>query len=433
MTDVTGAAPGHRLGRSRRVHRAPRAKFRRRRLLVAVVIVFLVVAAVIGPSLGSALTNPSLGSSIGARFAEWTRTHGGNGVVNWVENLWYSHHQPKAGGAPPKGAIKVPTSSTQPAVSAVPHLPPPAPIVPPASPPLPGEGQWSPAGRTVGGDPAVYVTRLRPDPVHTSLVVGVAWMDTELLKAQLYSGSFIPGGGPFAFSAPVKPDAAATLVAAFNSGFQMSSANGGYYTEGRTIVPLRDGAASMVITKEGVPTVAQWGRDATMSPDIASVRQNLDLLVDGGQPVAGLNASDTTRWGATLGNQVYVWRSGVGVTADGALVYVGGPGLNITSLADLLVRAGAVRGMELDINTDWVHFATYDPPSGAPAAGGNGANLLPDMVGTPSRYFTSWWSRDFVTMSAVQSAGPPRPGTQATTRGSAPSGTASPARAASGH
>ena len=80
-----------------------------------------------------------------------------------------------------------------------------------------------------------------------------------------------------------------------------------------------------------------------------------------GQPVPGLNAADTTRWGATLGDQVYVWRSGLGVTADGALVYVGGPGLNITDLADLLVRAGAVRAMELDINTDWVNFSTYTP------------------------------------------------------------------------
>ena len=35
----------------------------------------------------------------------------------------------------------------------------------------------------------------------------------------------------------------------------------------------------------------------------SSVRQNLDLLVDGGKPVPGLNATDTTKWGATLGNQ----------------------------------------------------------------------------------------------------------------------------------
>jgi Phosphodiester glycosidase len=407
MTGVTGSAAGHRIPRSRRRRRR---WVRRHRVLTAFLALFVVFAAVVGPSLGTALTNPALGSSVGARLAEWTRTHGGNGMVNWIENVWYSHHQPKAGGAPPKGAIKVPTSTTQPAAAVVAHLPAPDPIIPPASPPLPGEGQWSPAGRTVSGSPTVYLTRLRPDAVHTSLVAGVAWMDTKLLRAQLYSGSFIPGGGPFAYSAPVKPDAAATLVAAFNSGFQMSTANGGYYTEGRTVVPLRNGAASFVITKEGVPTVVQWGRDATMTPDIASVRQNLDLLVDGGRAEPTLNPADTTRWGFTLGNQIYVWRSGVGVTADGALVYVGGPGLNITTLADLLVRAGAVRAMELDINTDWVHLATYGPAApDVVASAANGTNLLPNMVGTPSRYFETWWSRDFFTMSVVPTpvASPP--------------------------
>jgi hypothetical protein len=43
------------------------------------------------------------------------------------------------------------------------------------------------------------------------------------------------------------------------------------------------------------------------------VRQNLDLLVDNGQPVPGLNATDTTQWGATLGNEANVRRSGLGV------------------------------------------------------------------------------------------------------------------------
>jgi len=59
--------------------------------------------------------------------------------------------------------------------------------------------------------------------------------------------------------------------------------------------------------------------------------------------------------------------------------------------------------MELDINTDWVNLATFDPstPTGL-ASPGNGTDLLPlaDMSAGPSRYFTSWWARDFITMSA---------------------------------
>ena len=353
-------------------------------------------------SLGGALTNPALGSSVGARAAEWFREHGGASIVVWAENEWYSHHPPKVGGALAPGTIHASKVVTAPAAVTVPHLPAPAPITPIASPPVAGEGQWSPAGRLVDGLPAIYETMLRPSAIHTSYVVGVAWMDTELLRATLYSGSQIPGGGPYSHTAPISPTDATTLVSAFNAGFLMSDANGGYYTDNKTIIPLRTGAASFVVYKNGSATVAQWGRDATMGPNVVSVRQNLDLLVDNGQVVPAAYSPDPTQWGATLGGGLYVWRSGLGVTANGALVYVGGPGLDIADLATILVRAGAVRAMELDINTDWVNYSTYGPSTpGGPAAPTNGTELLPGMTGTPGRYFQPWWARDFITMSAA--------------------------------
>jgi len=47
-------------------------------------------------------------------------------------------------------------------------------------------------GRRVDGVPAIYETTLRPDAIHTSYVVGVAWMDTKLLRATLYSAVRFP-------------------------------------------------------------------------------------------------------------------------------------------------------------------------------------------------------------------------------------------------
>jgi len=93
-----------------------------------------------------------------------------------------------------------------------------------------------------------------------------------------------------------------------------------------------------------------------------------------------------------------VWRSGVGVTADGALVYVAGSGLSIVDLANLLQRAGAVRAMELDINTAWVNFSHWDLPYGAPATATDGTLLTYDQNTSPGRYFSPL-SRDFFTMS----------------------------------
>ncbi len=106
----------------------------------------------------------------------------------------------------------------------------------------------------------------------------------------------------------------------------------------------------------------------------------------------GLADANSGNWGGTVGNRVYVWRSGVGVDAHGNLVYVAGPGLNVDTLAELLRRAGSVRAMELDINTSWVTFTTYLPGANG---GVNPTNLLASMVRSPDRYLTDS-TRDFV-------------------------------------
>ena len=63
--------------------------------------------------------------------------------------------------------------------------------------------------------------------------------------------------------------------------------------------------------------------------------------------------------GATIHAAAYVWRSGIGVTATGDVVFAAGDALSAPTLAGLLQRAGAVRAMELDINRSWVSFMWY--------------------------------------------------------------------------
>jgi hypothetical protein len=267
-----------------------------------------------------------------------------------------------------------------------------------------GAGAWQPVGRRVAGHSAVYVTSLYA-PGEPGVVAGIAWMDTALLGARLYSGSESPGYGPWPFTAPVEPPAAQSLVAAFNGGFKFPAANGGYYDYGQTIFPLRAGGASFVIYRNGSATVAMWGRDAVIGPDIAAVRQNLTLIVDNSHVVPGLNIYDSAAWGATLGGGTNVWRSGVGVMPNGALVYVAGPSLNVVQLADLLARAGCVRAMQLDINPAWPTFAWYSPVGNELASPTNGTDLLVGMEGTPGRFFESWWPRDFIALEARPVAG----------------------------
>src|SRR6516164_2736018 len=146
---------------------------------------------------------------------------------------------------------------------------------------------------------AVYETTLVP-PGGTQ-PAGIAWLDTGLLAARLYSGSVSPGGGPYRFTAPIGPAQAATLVAAFNGGFKMNQARGGYYTEGRLIDPLRAGAASLVIYADGSVNLGAWGRDVTMSRRVVSVRQNLLPLVAGGRPTPRAGTPRWRAWGPTCG------------------------------------------------------------------------------------------------------------------------------------
>src|SRR5579863_7232363 len=99
-----------------------------RHKVLSTILALVVLLTPMWVSLGSALTNPGMGSSISARMAEWLRGHGGGWLVTRTENVWYSHHPPPVGGRPPQGVIPAHLSpTTTPPVSAVAHLTPPDP------------------------------------------------------------------------------------------------------------------------------------------------------------------------------------------------------------------------------------------------------------------------------------------------------------------
>ena len=84
-----------------------------------------------------------------------------------------------------------PPTTTTTTTTTIPPLAPPAALAPFAPGGPANEGAWTAAGRTVGATVAVYETQLVPP--EGSLAAGIAWMDTKLLSAQLYSGSKSPG------------------------------------------------------------------------------------------------------------------------------------------------------------------------------------------------------------------------------------------------
>jgi hypothetical protein len=376
-----GTSAGAERERGDSVEVVARLKVRRRvRRTLVVVLVGLVV--VVGWSLGSALVRGS--DPVGVKFVEWVRGHGGGGIVSVIERVWYEHHQPAKGGTPkggiPKVAAPIGTPTTATAVpTTVAYTPPP--ITPIATPALAGEGIWQPTGRLVHGHPAIYETFMRPDRVHTSLLAGIAWLDRRALRAVIYNGNDQPGGTGWQHGDHVPPSETPGLIAAFNGGFRLDMALGGYQSEGRVIHPFVTGRASFGIRTDGTVDLGTWGRDLQPTTPYTSAFQSLDLIVDGGTDVPGLTRDDHHRWGETLGGRVFVWRSGIGIDPRGNLIYAAGI-LDIVSLADVLRAAGATRAMELDINSYWVSFDTYLPSPNGPTP----TKLLPNMQRNANRY-----------------------------------------------
>ena len=241
---------------------------------------------------------------------------------------------------------------------------------------------------------------LRPDPAHTSYLAQVAWLSGDL-RYVLHPGSLEPGHGPWSQPDTIPAGSRTGLVATWNGGFKLQDSlagrYGGYYADGRAIGQLPNGYAAEIFRRDGTMTIGVWGRDAVAGdPTVVAVRENLHLLVDNGQIQTSINDGSGLAWGYTIRNAYYVWRSGIGVTADGNIVYAMGPALSVQTLADILRRAGAVRALELDINPDWVSFMSYQVIS-------DPANPVPIKLtnfGRPADRYYQPSSRDFVAVYA---------------------------------
>ena len=378
----------------------------RRRLAVGLAVALpLAVLSVPATSYVSALTAPG-SADWQTTSVEWVRDHGGGPLVDTVENWWYAHNRP-AGAAP--AAATLPThdgpagppaaGGTARPATAQPATAQPATAQPPALPLLAGhptlshEAEWVP-NPDGGATPALYSAYFRPNADYPSQIVGVAWMNQSLTSTHLFAGTAEPVPGTAPAAAQVPRDLRSRLVAVFNSGWKMADSRGGFYTDGKSLVPLQDGAASLVIDTSGRVTVGQWGRDVHLAPDVAAVRQNLDLIVDKGRPLDGLADNATGAWGSAHNQFQFTWRSGLGNDRSGNLIYVAGDQLTLAGLADAMTAAGVQRGMELDIHPKTVTFNIIHPSH----KGLDATKLLPAMVKPADRYLVPD-HRDFLAVT----------------------------------
>ena len=213
------------------------------------------------------------------------------------------------------------------------------------------------------GTAAVDTSSLDLGAIQPGVTAYLAWLRTGSIDLALYPGS----EGPGATSLPRGPEevpatGVGRLLATFNSGFYEEDSAAGFYTNRTLYFPMIDGLATLVRYRSGRVDIVDWRSGPRPSTDILMARQNLAMLVTGGR--ANPAVADGGIWGLTLHGAPAVWRTALGVLADGDLVYVAAPDQTASSLARIMVVVGARRAMQLDINPEWPIFVTYGAPGG---------------------------------------------------------------------
>ena len=365
-----------RLGRRRQ-----KLRKRKRRRIAA-----LIILATLAPIAYSYLTTMIKPSSLplSVRTLEWIRANHGAWAVNTVERYWYTWHAPKKGGP---ALETLPTLGT-PVRSGSAHRARkhhrlvrwrPSRLRPLIRPVLPGEGAWHKVSAGFARPAPVLVTTFRSEPDYPRIVAYVAWIDHTRTQLALYPGRYEPPNASPRGPIEVPSGQRGRLLATFNSGFTYKDGRGGFSVNGSTATPLQDGLGTVVAYRGGRVDVISWHGRSRPGPMVVLARQNLPLLVKGARPNPMIDNGNA--WGDTLGNAVRVWRSGIGIDRHGNLIYAAADYQTARTLAAILVHAGAVRAIELDINAEWPSFITYPLPGGR-----DPVKLVPNYQQPATRY-----------------------------------------------
>ena len=282
-----------------------------RRVAAVILAVIVVVVALVGVSLIGALRTPG-NQSFEAKWADWLRGHHMATLANDIETYYYQHHVPRRGRpARPPQRRPHPGRSTTPVertIVVVPHLRAPAPVPLVVSPHLPGEGLVA-SRRRAGATASRPCTSPSSGPTPSTPARSPRRCGSirRLLRMALVPGAQEPGGtwpaAPGHHRAPPCP----TAVAAFNGGFRLQDAHGGFYLDGRQAVPLRrrgglvghlrqragryraPGASEVTMTPRGHGGPAEPGPHRRRRPD--RPRRHLQR-----HPACGAPPWGPTRW-----------------------------------------------------------------------------------------------------------------------------------------
>ena len=347
--------------------KAKRRKSRKKRALTWLIVCSVITIFVVVLTQGN--------GTVGAWSADEFRAIAGPVAAAQVE-AWYLDMQNKANQLQYQLGLPHITAPLQPPSTVVKSVTPPARATMKAmplpsmkalvSPALSGEGVWNVLEQASG--PYNYLPMdasafIRPDPHYPYAIVTLLQFDTRFSRLHIVAGTQEPGGplNAHGTGSIAKTDQAGnTLLAVLNGGFKYADGAYGLMTDGKVYVPPQPKVATIAITRSGRLIIGSWGVDPQLNShnkDLVAWRQNSSLLINHGEinPLT----KDGAAWGGTILNKEYTWRSGLGITARGNLVYAAGNALLPETLGKALYAAGAVMAMETDINPFWARAFLY--------------------------------------------------------------------------
>lgn len=227
-----------------------------------------------------------------------------------------------------------------------------------------GEGIWRdwPLKIFPGKEVMAY-TFVRSDPQRPYSITTLVQLDMKELNISSVAGIKQPGG-PVGKSGPGKVPKeiidSGNLVAAFDGGFQYKDGAYGMIADGKTYLPLKNDLGTLVGYNDGTLKIVDYqGED--LGSGIKFVRQNCPLLINNGE-ITMANPHSKALWGRLAAGTVdiYTFRSGIGLTKKGNLIFAVGNNLTPITLANALKSAGAINAIQLDINPIWVRFNVFD-------------------------------------------------------------------------
>lgn len=228
-------------------------------------------------------------------------------------------------------------------------------------PPIAHEGIWQPIAENLFPlQEVIAQTFIRPDSQRPYAIVSMVKMDMNKMNIGLQAGTYYPGGERHVYGPGVIPpdiQKANILIAAFNGGFQAKDGEYGMVVGEKVYVPLRTNLPVLLLYASKSAQLVMY-KGQKLPKGIIAIRQNGPYLVQNGK-LGTFTESGIDTWGRTITNSTYTWRSGLGITKSGNIIYAVGNSLVPQTLAKALLTAGAVNAIQLDINPPWVRFIFY--------------------------------------------------------------------------